>query len=83
MSYGMECIDSHTTHVYPGDGFLMIEEFREFWVGGGYGVQETADNWFNACDSFIPDGAVDRTLEWSAVFVQLNNGKQATRPLIH
>jgi len=53
-----------------GDGFGVREEFKDFWVRNGYGIEETGYAWFDA----FADGAefIDRTIGWTTVFNTLD-----------
>lgn len=53
------------------DNTLVEAEFIEFYVGRGYGTEETAIRWFNA-GNILEDGFIDRTFEWTTLFTNLN-----------
>jgi len=52
------------------DGFFTLEEFTDFYVGNGYGLESTALLFFLRAD-VLGNGAVDRTFAWTTVFVNL------------
>ena len=58
-------------YCFIGDLFADRDDFRAFWVGRGYGLNDTADIWFDRCE-IIEDGRIDRALEWSNVFANLD-----------